>query len=111
MASHQAPSFFRIPAIGYAIVAIVGIAQFASAADLLSFRATPIKGPECVTDTTGYFYAEDELNPDPATAMPPLTHFYLVVRNVGLDAVAAPPAYDFGRLPADYEYPDFRNLP
>jgi hypothetical protein len=96
-------------AIAYSVLAALAAAESASAADLLSFRATPIKGPECVTDTAGYFYAEDELTPDPATALPALPHFYLVVRNLGFDAVAASPAHDFGRLPVDYPYPGFRN--
>ncbi len=91
------------------VLAAFGVARIASAADLLSFQATPIKGPECVTDTAGYFYAEDELAPDPATALPALPHFFLVVRNLGLDAVAASPAYDFGRLPRDFEAPSLRN--
>jgi hypothetical protein len=98
-----------ICAIASSVLAAFGPARVASAADLRSFRATPIKGPECVTDTTGYFYAEDELAPDPTTALPALTHFYLVVRNLGLDAVVASPAYDFGRLPADYGAPSFRS--
>jgi len=84
------------------ILGLLGGARAASSADLLAFQATPLKGPECVTDTTGYFYAEDELNPDPATAVPSLSHYYLVVRNLGLGAVAAQPVYDFGHLPADY---------
>jgi hypothetical protein len=96
-------------AIACAVLAALTAAEGASAADLLSFVATPIKGPECVTDTAGYFYAEDERVPDPTTALPALPHFYLVVRNMGLDAVAASPAYDFGRLAADYEEPSLRN--
>jgi hypothetical protein len=36
-----------------------------------------------------------------------LSHYYFVVRNLGLDVVAAQPAYDFGHLPADYVYSAF----
>ena len=95
-------------AIACSTFAAFGPTPGASAADLLSFQAVPIKGPECVGDTTGYFYAEDELAPDPATSVPALAHFYLVVRNLGLNAVAASPTYDFGRLPLDYEEPLLR---
>lgn len=109
MTSRQLVSTCLIAAIACSILATFGAAQSALAADLLSFQATPIKGPECVTDTAGYFYAEDELVPDPATALPALPHFYFVVRNLGLDAVSASPVYDFGRLPADYEDPPSRN--
>ena len=91
------------------VLAAFGAAEAASAADLLYFQATPIRGPECVTDPAGYFYAEDETTPAPATALPALPHFYLVVRNLGLDAVAASPTNDFGRLPVDYPYPGLRN--
>src|SRR5215831_2699067 len=77
-----------ISGIACLILGLLGGARAASSADLLAFQATPLKGPECVTDTTGYFYAEDELNPDPATAMPSLSHYYLVVRNLGQGAVA-----------------------
>ena len=111
MTSNHASSISLIAGIAGSILAACGAVDVAVAADLLSFQATPIKGPECVTDTTGYFYAEDELTPDPETAMPPLSHFYLVVRNMGLDAVAASPSYDFGRLPADYPAPGLRNAP
>ena len=108
--SPRRPFSIRLAAYFFcSVLAALGAAGTASAADLRDFRATPIKAPECVTDTAGYFYAEDETTPDPATAMPALPHFYLVVRNLGVDAVAASPAYDFGRLPADYPYAGFRS--
>jgi hypothetical protein len=91
------------------IVIAVAFSGPAHAADPRFFRATPIKAPECVTDTTGYFFAEDENNPDPATALPALSHYYFVVRNLGLGAVAASPNNDFGRFPADYEDPSLRD--
>ena len=109
MTPRQRFSICVAPAIFRAILAAFGAAEAASAADPLQFQATPIRGPECVTDTAGYFYAEDETNPDPGTALPALPHFYLVVRNLGLDAVAASPTNDFGRLPLDYPYPGLRN--
>jgi hypothetical protein len=110
MGLHRTFPIRLVPAVFCAALAALAAAA-ASAADLRDFRATPIKGPECVTDTAGYFYAEDELNPDSPTALPALPHFYLVVRNLGLDAVAASPGYDFGRVPADHPYPGFRNAP
>src|SRR5215813_11084470 len=94
-----------IGAIAWALVAATGVTRQASAADLRIYEATPINEPECVTDTTGYFYSEQELAPDPATAVPKLTHFYFVVRNLGANAVSTAPSYDFGRLPPDYPYP------
>lgn len=111
MTPRQPFSICLAHAIVCSVLAALGAAEVVSAADLLSFQATPIKGPECVTDTRGYFYAEDEINPDLATALPALRHFYLVVRNLGFNAVAASPAVDFGRLPADYPYPSVRNAP
>jgi len=97
-----------IGVIAWACVAAASVARQASAADLRNYEATPIKAPECVADTTGYFYSEQELAPDPATAVPKLTHFYFVVRNLGANAVSAAPTYDFGRLPTDYPYPPIR---
>jgi hypothetical protein len=109
MSSRQPSSIYATCVIACSVLAAFAAVQVALAADLRSFQATAIKGPECVTDTAGYFYAEDELAPDPATALPALPHFYLVVRNLGLDAVSASPAYDFGRLSTDYEEPTLRN--
>ena len=71
MASDRGPFGHFLSWVVCAILVACAATESALAAGLVSFQATPIKGPECVTDTTGYFYAEDELNPDPATAMPP----------------------------------------
>ena len=92
------------------VVAALGIFDGgARAADLLNARFTPVKGPDCVQDVSNSFFAHGV-----ATASnPPLPYdrFYLLVRHMGPDAVAAAPAVDFSHFPADYPWPEVRGLP
>ena len=94
--------------VHYAAVVLCFACPMVSAASLTNFEATAIKGPECVTDTSSYFYAEEETAP----AVPAnLGHFYMVVRHMGLQAVAAPARNDFAQLPLNYPDADLSGAP
>jgi hypothetical protein len=80
----------------------------ARAADMASATFTPVKAPDCVTDPSQSFVAQD-IEP-PANPPLPFDRFYLVVRHMGRDAVAAAPAFDFSRLPEDYAWPPARGM-
>jgi hypothetical protein len=80
----------------------------ARGADMVSATYTPVKGPDCVTDASKSFFAQD-VEPPPTLPLP-YDRFYLVVRHMGQAAVAAAPAYDFSRIPGDYEWPPARGL-
>jgi hypothetical protein len=82
-----------------------------SAADLYKAVPTPIKAPDCITDPALSFFAEDA---SPAVAphvAVPSNRYYLIVRYLGDDAVAAPADYDFGRFSDAYPAPELRGLP
>ena len=80
----------------------------AIAAEMAGATFTPVKGPDCVTDGSQAFFAEDVTS----LALQPLPtdRFYLVVRHMGADAVAAAPAFDFSRIPDDYDFAPMRGL-
>jgi hypothetical protein len=94
-------------------LAIVFVALYirhddARAADMASATFTPVKAPDCVTDVSKSFVAQG-LEPPPNPPLPE-DRFYLVVRHMGRDAVAAAPAFDFSRLPDDYAWPPARGM-
>jgi hypothetical protein len=104
------PRLLRLTAAVFAILVAHCFDQPVRAADTVAFLPTAIRAPECVEDPRGYFCAEDEANPGrPENGVPPPPHVYLVARNMGLDAVAASPSYDYGQLPADYQNATFRD--
>jgi hypothetical protein len=80
----------------------------AMAADMASATFTPVKAPDCVTDVSKSFVAQG-LEPLPNPPLP-FDRFYLVVRHMGRDAVAAAPAFDFSRIPDDYAWPPARGM-
>ncbi len=75
---------------------------------MVSAAFTPVKAPDCVTDVSKSFVAQG-LEPPPNPPLPE-DRFYLVVRHMGRDAVAAAPAFDFSRIPDDYAWPPARGM-
>jgi hypothetical protein len=108
-----APSRFQARPRNCILLVIVALALGihhgdAGAADMVSATFTPVKGPDCVIDTSKSFLAQD-VEPPPNPPLP-LDRFFLVVRHMGRGAVATAPAYDFSRIPADYAWPPARGL-
>ena len=81
-----------------------------SAADLYKAVATPIKAPDCITDPAQSFFADNRsTGVGPGEAVPS-GRYYLIVRYLGDDAVAAPTDYDFGHFSDAYPAPELRGL-
>ena len=80
----------------------------ALAADVYASSFTPIMAPECVTDPSTSFFVENVAPAIPPHPSLPSEHFYLVVRYLGDDAIAAAPNFDFSRFPDDYAWPPGR---
>lgn len=82
-----------------------------SAADLYKAVPTPIKAPDCITDPAHSFFS-DNVSPTAAPHAPvPSSRYYLIVRYMGDDAVAAPVDYDFGYFSDAYPASELRNRP
>ena len=82
-----------------------------SAADLYKAVPTPIKAPDCITDPAQSFFS-DNVSPTVAPhAAVPSSRYYLIVRYMGGDAVAAPADQDFGRFSDSYPAAELRGLP
>ena len=82
-----------------------------SAADLYKAVPTPIKAPECITDPAQSFFADNGSPTVTPHAAVPGSRYYLIVRYMGDDAVAAPADYDFGHFSDTYPAPELRGLP
>ena len=78
------------------------------AADLFLATYTPLKEPDCVTDVSKSFFAQD-LGPLPIPDLPN-DRFFLVARHMGQDAVAAAPTTNFSSIPDDYPWPPARGV-
>src|SRR5437660_2251194 len=82
-----------------------------SAADLYKAVATPIKAPDCITDPAQSFFADNESPTVAPHDTVPSGRYYLIVRYLGDEAVAAPTDYDFGHFSASYAAPELRGQP
>lgn len=72
---------------------------------------TAIKAPECVADPARAFVTQ---NVEPVAQVYPTMPnegYYLVVRYLGSDSIAASPAFDYGRYPADWPVAALRGQP
>ena len=72
---------------------------------------TAIKAPECVADPARAFVTQ---NVEPVSQVYPTMPnegYYLVVRYLGGDSIAAAPAFDYGRYPADWPVAALRGQP
>jgi len=98
----------RAPHVALAACCIGG---HAGAADFTHFRATPLKEPECITDASQSFVAQNGAPLGAAWHPLPVDRYYMVVRHLGDDAVAATPAFDFSRFPPSYGWPPAQGLP
>ena len=76
------------PALRLGVLWLI-LARLASAADLYNGTPSAIVEPACITDPASAFVVE---------APPPEDRFALVVRHMGVDAIAAAPSYDFGSI-------------
>jgi len=91
----------RVRTLLFALAACsVAAATATRAADPAHSTFTPLKAPDCVTDAAASFFADDEEVPNGIAL--PRDRFFMVVRHMGANAVAAAPAYDFSRFPDDY---------
>ncbi len=83
----------------------------ASAADLYKAVRTPIKAPDCISDPSQSFFADNVTQREMPHDILPKGRYYLVVRYLGDDAVSQPADYDFGRFAADYADVELRGAP
>jgi hypothetical protein len=90
------------------VLAAACIGAHAVAADFTSFEATPLKEPECITDASQSFVAQNGAPFGERWHPLPVDRYYMVVRYLGDDAVAAAPAFDFSRFPPSYGWPAAR---
>jgi hypothetical protein len=92
------------------LCATVG-ASAVPAADLVSYRATPLKSPDCIVDSAPSFYAQNVQPAKPPHPTLPIGRFYMIVRYLGTDSIGASPASDFGHFPPTYAWPPYRGMP
>jgi hypothetical protein len=84
--------------------------SYASAADLYNPEVTELKAPDCVTDASQSFFAENVQLAEPPHPTLPVHRFYLIVRYLGDESILAAPAFDFSRFPEDYAWPPYRGM-
>ena len=82
----------------------------ANAADLFNFQATALKGPECITDPSASYFAQNAAPAEPPHPTLPIGRYYMIVRYLGADSVSVPVAQDFGHLPQSYPWPPYRGI-
>ncbi len=83
----------------------------AVASDLYNFEATELKAPDCLQDSPSAFVSQNVPQVVPVHPVLPISNFYLLVRYLGDDAIAAAPSFDFSRVPDDYGDPSVRGRP
>ena len=83
-----------------AVLAMGAAPAGAYAADPANSVFTPLKAPDCVTDTSSSFFVDDPSLADHPTL--PQDHYFMVVRHMGADAAGMKPGFDFSRFPDDY---------
>ena len=82
-----------------------------SAADLYRHDISELKAPDCVQDAAGAFFSQNDQQTEPIHPVLPVSNFYLLVRYVGDNAIAAAPSFDFSRFPDTYGDPSIRGWP
>jgi hypothetical protein len=81
------------------------------AADLYHYEVSELKAPDCVEDASSAFFSQNDQQTEPIHPVLPVSNFYLLVRYVGDDAIAAAPSFDFSRFPDTYGDPSIRGWP
>jgi hypothetical protein len=77
-------------------------------ADLVDFQATPLKGPDCITDASLSFFAENVQPAEPPHPTLPIGRYYMIVRYLGADSISAPVMSNFGHFSQSYPWPPVR---
>ena len=95
-----------------ACILVVGLwaCSYARCADLYNPDVSELKAPDCVMDSSRSFFAENTQTAEPPHPTLPIDRFYLIVRYLGDDSIAAGPAFDFSRFPGDYAWPPYRGM-
>lgn len=101
---------WRRELVSTALYILVVIVKSARAADLYDYQVSALKEPDCITDASPSFFAENTQPSEPPHPTLPIERFYMIVRYLGDSSVAAAPAFDFGRFPADYAWPPVRGI-
>ncbi len=86
-----------------------GIAP-AGAADLFNFQATALKAPDCIADASLSLFAQNVQPSEPPHPTLPIGRYYLIARYLGVDAISAPAAADFGHFSQTYPWPPIRGM-
>src|SRR5205823_3880697 len=81
-----------------------------TAADLYRHDISELRAPDCVQDAAGAFFSQNDQQTEPIHPVLPVSNFYLLVRYVGDNAIAAAPSFDFSRFPDTYGDPSIRGL-
>jgi hypothetical protein len=84
---------------------------WARAADLYNYEVSELKAPDCVQDASAAFFSQNAQQTEPIHPVLPVSNFYLLVRYLGDDAIAAAPSFDFSRFPDTYGDPSLRGRP
>jgi hypothetical protein len=90
----------RLLGVVLAMLVVGAVPIGADAADPANSVFTPLKAPDCVTDTSSSFFVDDSSLADHPTL--PQDRYFMVVRHMGADAAAMRPDFDFSRFPDDY---------
>ena len=65
------------------------------AADLYHYDVSELKAPDCVQDASSAFFSQNDQQTEPIHPVLPVSNFYLLVRYVEDNAIAAAPSFDF----------------
>ena len=82
----------------------------AHGANLVDFRATPLKAPDCITDAPLSFFSQNVQPAVPPHPTLPIGRYYMIVRYLGADSISAPVVSDFGHFPQSYPWPPVRGV-
>lgn len=92
------------------LVAASCIGPYAGAADLTHYQVTALKAPDCITNASLSFFVQNTEPSEPPHPTLPTNRYYMVVRHLGDDAIAAAPTFDFSRIPQSYGWSPVRGL-
>src|SRR5215471_14752657 len=74
------------------------------------YTVTELKAPECIVDGSRSFFAENTQAAEPPHPTLPIDRYYVIVRYLGSDSIAAAPEFDFGVFPPSYAWAPYRGL-
>jgi hypothetical protein len=77
----------------------------------IHYAVSELKAPDCVQDVSSAFFSQNDQQTEPIHPVLPVSNFYLLVRYVGDNAIAAAPSFDFSRFPDTYGDPSIRGWP